>query len=47
MKEINQTQIQDVNGGVPLFVAIAIYGEVAAFSAIMSGIATYNAIKNN
>ncbi|MCF2828711.1 MULTISPECIES: class IIb bacteriocin, lactobin A/cerein 7B family [unclassified Pseudoalteromonas] len=47
MKEIKKYQIKEVNGGaVPLFFAIAVYGEVAAFSAIISGIATYNAIKN-
>ncbi|MCF2828709.1 class IIb bacteriocin, lactobin A/cerein 7B family [Pseudoalteromonas sp. JC28] len=47
MKEINKCEIQEVNGGVvPLFFAVAVYGEVAAFSAIVSGIATYNAVRS-
>ncbi len=46
MRELNVNEVEEVNGGVPLFVAIALYGEVASFAAIISGIATYNAIRN-
>ena len=46
MRELNVNETTDVSGGVPLFIAIAIYGEAASFAAMISGIAAYNAIKN-
>ena len=46
MRELNVNEIEQVSGGVPLFIAIALYGELASFAAIVSGMATYNAIKN-
>ncbi|GAA69770.1 class IIb bacteriocin, lactobin A/cerein 7B family [Pseudoalteromonas sp. NZS127_1] len=46
MRELNVNELKEVSGGpFPLFVAIAVYGEVASFAAIISGIATYNAIR--
>ena len=48
MQELRFEQIGEISGGipVPLFVAIAVYGEAASFAAIVSGIATYNAVKS-
>ena len=46
MRELNVNEIKEVSGGpLPLFVAIAVYGEVAYFAAIISGIGTYNALR--
>jgi bacteriocin-like protein len=46
MTELNIKETQEINGGVPLFLAIALYGELAVFAATFSGIATYNSIRN-
>jgi hypothetical protein len=46
MTEIMLDQTNDINGGVvPLFVAIAVYGELAVFAAAFSGAAMYNTLK--
>jgi lactobin A/cerein 7B family class IIb bacteriocin len=43
---LNVNELANVNGGlVPFFVAFALYGEIAVFTATFSGIATYNAIR--
>jgi hypothetical protein len=49
MQELTFEQVESVSGGipVPLFVAVAVYGEAAVFAAVISGIATYNAVKSS
>ena len=48
MKVLQEQKLNEVNGGfVPIVVAVVVYGELACFAAFFSGIATYNAIKNN
>lgn len=44
MKELKLEEQNQVGGGVPLFVAIALYGEVAAFSAMVSAMVTHRAL---
>ncbi|MFC4700915.1 class IIb bacteriocin, lactobin A/cerein 7B family [Glaciecola siphonariae] len=45
MTELQINQTSEVSGRVPLFLAIAVYGELAVFAATFSGIATYNTLK--
>lgn len=48
MKNLKVNELKEVNGGVlPFFVVAAVYGEIACFSAIVSGMATYKAIKGD
>ena len=48
MKVLQEQELNEVNGGfVPIVVAVVVYSELACFAAVFSGIATYNAIKNN
>lgn len=46
MRELSFEQAGVASGGVPLFVVIALYGEVAAFSAIITGIAAHRTLTN-
>ncbi|HAQ48782.1 MAG TPA: class IIb bacteriocin, lactobin A/cerein 7B family [Glaciecola sp.] len=47
MKVLQEQELQNVNGGIlPIVVAVVVYGELACFAAVFSGVATYNAIKN-
>lgn len=48
MQELTFEQVEDVSGGipVPLFVAIAVYGEAFSFATMIGAIAGYNAVKS-
>ena len=46
MRDLNTNEMEKVSGGIPLFVALAFYGEIGCFAAMVSSVATYNAIKN-
>ena len=48
MKVLQEQELNEVNGGfVPIVIGVVVYGELACFAAVFSGIATYNAIRNN
>lgn len=45
MEVLNTNDTEQVSGGVPLFIAFALYGELGCFSAIFAGMATYKTLR--